>query len=243
MHQLLRARLIDGTEVAVGEGTMDAIRCILEDEQGKKIRVVLKDCSQEYVAAEAIASLLLSGWGLPVPQPYLTLKQGKLCFASADVGYPNVLKFVGWSENHPPQAQLVLGQIAARIVLGLSSSSLAMACDEAIDNRDRNLGNVLWDGARESWIDHAYCFGLGLEQGNDNKLCAIAKAAGLDGAGALSAAMAMNRDLPEVVRELIRGSDIDSPSYLDLVVDKLNKIGVSLSARFPKPNDLFGQPI
>jgi hypothetical protein len=90
MHQLRKARLIAGSETSTGDGVTGAVRCVIEDEQGVKHAAVLKFGSAEEVAAEATASLLLSGWGVPVPQPYLVARDDELCFASSDVGYPNL---------------------------------------------------------------------------------------------------------------------------------------------------------
>lgn len=242
MHQLRNARLIPGTESPAGDGVTGAMRCVIEDDQGKKQSAVLKTGSLAEIAAEATASLLLSGWGLPVPQPFLVLRGHDLCFASADVGYPNLKKRLNF-ELASPDARQAIEIIASRIVCGFQSASLATACDEAIDNRDRNFGNILWDGKDEVWIDHAYSFGIGNRK-DLNKLCLMAVAAGATEEvqrGALAASMTIDRALPEQVEENLHGTPVDMPELLAVVTKKLSNIGASLLARFPQPADLFGQ--
>ena len=242
MHQLRNARLIPGSETPAGDGVTGAIRCVIEDDQGRKQAAVLKTGSLEEIAAEATASLLLSGWGLPVPQPFLVLRGNDLCFASADVGYPNLKKRLNF-ELVAPEAKKALEAHASRIVCGFRSAPLATACDEAIDNRDRNFGNILWDGQDEVWIDHAYSFGIG-NLDNLNKLCMMAVAAGATEEvqrGALAASMAIDRALPKRVEDTLHGSPVDMPELLSVVTQRLSNIGSSLIARFPQPADLFGR--
>lgn len=242
MHQLRNARLIPGSETPAGDGVTGAMRCVIEDGHGRKQAAVLKTGSLPEIAAEAAASLLLSGWGLPVPQPYLVLRGHDLCFASADVGYPNLKKRLNF-ELAAPDARSAIEVHASKIVCGFRSSSLATACDEAIDNRDRNFGNILWDGQDEVWIDHAYSFGVGNHQ-DLNKLCLMAIAAGATEEvqrGALAASMAIDRALPKQVEDSLHGTPVDMPELLAVVTQKLSNIGTSLLARFPQPVDLFGQ--
>lgn len=242
MHQLRYARLIPGSETPAGDGVTGAMRCVIEDDQGRKQAAVLKTGSLPEIAAEATASLLLSGWGLPVPQPYLVVRGHDLCFASADVGYPNLKKRLNF-ELVAPDARNAIEAHASKIVCGFRSASLATACDEAIDNRDRNFGNILWDGQDEFWIDHAYSFGVGNRE-DLNKLCLMAIAAGATDEvqrGALAASMAIDRALPKQVEENLHGTPVDMPELLAVVTQKLRNIGSLLLARFPQPIDLFGQ--
>jgi hypothetical protein len=242
MHQLRNARLIPGTESPAGDGITGAMRCVIEDNQGKKQAAILKTGSLKEIAAEAAASLLLSGWGLPVPQPFLVLRGNDLCFASADAGYPNLKKRLNW-DHALPEAKAALEAVAFALVCKFPSMPLATACDEAIDNRDRNLGNILWDGQDEVWIDHAYSFGVG-SRPDMNKLCVMAVAAGAADEvqlGALAASMTLDRKLPDKVDEQLHGTAVDMPELLTTVSNKLSAIGASLLARFPQPADLFGQ--
>lgn len=242
MHQLRKAKLIAGSETPTGDGVTGAVRCVIEDEQGVKHAAVLKFGSAEEVAAEATASLLLSGWGVPVPQPYLVARDDGLCFASSDVGYPNLKKRLNF-DHLPDSAKPAVALFASKLVCSLQSMPLTAACDEAIDNRDRNLGNVLWDGEDEVWIDHAYSFGVG-NKPDVNKLCAMAISAGATEEvqrGALAAAMVLDRALPSSVDQALRPTPIDHPEFLDKVRERLSNIGASLLARFPQPADLFDQ--
>lgn len=242
MHQLRRAQLIPGTESPAGDGVTGAMRCVIEDDLGKKRAAVIKGGSREDVAAEATAALLLSGWGLPVPEPFLVFRGDELCFASADVGYPNLMKRFNVDLLPSPTQEAAI-KLACGLVCRFRSTPLAIACDEAIDNRDRNLGNVLWDGENEAWIDHARSFGVGGLR-NTNKLCEIAVAAGETEAvqrGAVAQAMMMDRNMPQQVGELLHGTLVEMPVLLDVVVVKLNTLAASLIARFPQPDDLFEQ--
>ena len=243
MHQLRKAHLIFGTETPAGDGITGAVRCVIEDEQGKKHAAVLKSGSPEEIAAEAIASLLLSGWGLPVPQPYLVLRGNDLCFASADVSFPNLKKRLNF-DACPPAAKQVLEQVASRLVCSFRTMPLATACDEVIENRDRNFGNILWDGQDEVWIDHAFSFGVGALP-DINKLCSMAVVAGATEdvqRSAIATSMTMDRTLPASVESDLRGTPVDLPDFLAIATKKLGNIGVSLVARFPQPADLFEQP-
>lgn len=225
-----------------GDGVTGAMRCVIEDEQGKKQAAILKTGSLEEIAAEVMASLLLSGWGLSVPQPFLVLRGSDLCFASADVGYPNLKKRLS-IEFAEPDVRRAVEVHASKIVCGFRSTPLAVACDEAIKNCDRNFGNILWDGQEEVWIDHAYSFGVG-NRADLNKLCMMAIAAGATDEvqrGALAASMVIDRGLPKEVEECLHGTPVDMPELLASVTIKLSNIGASLLARFPQPADLFGQ--
>lgn len=241
MNKLRNARLIAGTESPAGDGITGAVRCVIEDDQGNKHTAILKTGSLQEVAAEVMASLLLSGWGLQVPRPYLVLRENELCFASADVGYPNLKKRLNWV-GLPPEAQHAMELWASKLVCTFQSMPLATACDEAIDNRDRNIGNILWDGLEEVWIDHAYSLGVG-NLPNVNKLCNMAIVAGVTDQiqrGAVAASLTLDRTLPNAVGNELRGTPAELPELLANVTRKLSAIGEALIARFPQPADLFG---
>ncbi|VXB36430.1 conserved hypothetical protein [Luteimonas sp. 9C] len=241
MHLLRSARLISGTETPAGDGITGALRCVIEDDQGKKFAAVLKSGPLGEIAAEATASLLLSGWGLPVPQPYLVSREEEICFASADVGYPNLKKSLSWDHANP-EAKAAIEGLAFKLVCGFKTMPLAAACDEAIDNRDRNLGNILWDGQEEVWIDHAFSFGIG-NLPDANKLCFMAISAGATEEvqrSALAASMTLDRTLSRRVEDELHGSVVEMPELLLNVSMKLSSIGASLLMRFPQPEDLFG---
>lgn len=240
MHTLTKARLIAGSQTPVGDGVTGASRCVLEDATGRKRAAVLKEGTPAEVASEALAALLLSAWGLPVPEPFLVDVNGAIAFASADVSYPSLKQRLFSGNIHGPALEAA-SLTAMRIVCGFGSTPKAAACDEAIDNRDRNLGNVLWDGSSEAWIDHAYCFGVGgLE--DQNKLCDMAIAIGEIESmqrGAIAAAMSLDRTAPQKALDHAEPHQIPIGDHASLACQRLSSLGQRLLARFPQPTDLL----
>jgi hypothetical protein len=163
--------LVAGTETPAGDGNSGALRCTIRLPDRSLRAAVLKRGPLDEIAAEAFAALLLRAWSLPVPDPFLVVDGSSLSFASADMAYPNLKQSLGLTSLPPGPAREAAGALAALIATSLPTAPLAAACDEAIDNRDRNLGNVLWDGQSEAWIDHALSLGRAHARPDVNKLC------------------------------------------------------------------------
>lgn len=170
------AQVLPGTEIPAGDGLTGALRCTLILPDGTQRAAILKRAPLGEVAAEAFAALLLRAWGLPVPEPFIVDEPEAPAFASADAGYPNLKQRLGLPHMPDCERRQRAELVGCRIATTLPTSALAAAADEAIDNRDRNLGNILWDGASEDWIDHAYALGQ-RAMADVNKLCAMATAA------------------------------------------------------------------
>lgn len=139
----------------------------------------------------------------------------------------------------PPDAAI---QITMAIACGLPSTSLATACDEAIDNRDRNLGNILWDGTTEAWIDHAYALGEGSALRDENKLCVMAIAIGDEERlqrAAVAQALLLERDTPKKVESALSASPIQPQELAKYVANRLSSLGNRLVDRFPSSADLL----
>ncbi|EQD46718.1 hypothetical protein B1A_14499 [mine drainage metagenome] len=151
--------IVPGTEIPIGEGINRPFRCIVRFPDQSIRAAVVKVLEAQSVAAEAFCACLLRGWGLSVPEPAI-VGGPPLAFASVDIGYPNLKQRIGWTEGMPPVLQQRLIAEGARIVAGLPDTPRALAADEAIDNRDRHLGNILWDGFNVSWIDHDRALGV-----------------------------------------------------------------------------------
>lgn len=236
------ATLVPGTEMPVGSGLSGATRCILAIEGQANIAAILKRDPLPLVIAEAFCALLLRGWGVPVPDPYLVADMNGFAFASADATYPNLNQRLGIDQlpADSPSYQAALA-VAVRLATQLGTAPLVAAADEAIDNRDRNLGNILWDGTTEAWIDHALSLGNGNAHNDANKLCQMALMAGtgdeMRGA-ATSRWFLMDRDMPRVVTEDL-APYFDTSLQLQFVTDRLNQLGMRLLARFPAPSDLL----
>lgn len=234
------ARLVPGSLTPVGDGINDAHRCVLQLPNGQRRAAILKRIPRPSVLAEAFSALLLRAWGLSVPDPYLVEDDGELHFASADATYPSLKQRMGL--HHLPAGAMrdALVLASCHIVAGLKETPMAVVADEAIDNRDRNLGNVLWDGDNVAWIDHELALGLAKHLPDTNKLASMAQQAGLTDSMRQSSValwMSLNRQAPEQA-----GLAADTPDYAQQVIDRLTVLGTRLLARFPAPKDLLSEP-
>ena len=230
--------VVSGTETPIGEGKTKPIRCLVRFEDKSIKAAVVKHLSPQGVAAEAFAALLLRGWGLNVPEPAI-VTQPVLAFASLDTGYPNLKQRLGWSESFPPQVKAVLETSGVRLVAGFLDTPRALAADEAIDNRDRNLGNILWDGSNAAWIDHERALGV-VADADVNKLVLMVLAAG-DHKGVEAAAVAIALSLgPQVVADADADCALlDVSGFAQKVTSRLGPLATKVLQRFPQPNDLF----
>lgn len=175
--KLETAALVEGTETLVGDGASGATRCVLILADGSRKAAVLKRGSEAEITAECFCALLLRAWGLDVPDPYLVSLPEGLGFASADAGYPSLKHRLSIGSLPAGAARDAIEKVACELVAGFSSTPLALMADEAIENRDRNLGNILWDGSQETWIDHGASLGVRPDLGDVNKLAMMAIAA------------------------------------------------------------------
>jgi len=167
------ADLIPGTETPAGDGVTGAQRCILVTPAGVRRAAILKRGPIEQIASECFCALLLRAWGLNTPDPYLVRLDSEIGFGSADVGYPNLKQALGLESIPDGPAKRAAEQVAYQLTASFKSTPTALAADEAIGNRDRNLGNILWDGKDEAWIDHAMCLEAGESMPDINKLALI----------------------------------------------------------------------
>lgn len=238
------ATLVEGSETPAGDGITGALRCVIEIEDGEQVAAVLKRDTPDVVFAEALCGVLLAKWGLRVPAPYLVSEPGRISFASADVGYPNLKKALGLdSQTLSTEEANELTKLAFDVVMSFPTTSLAIALDEAIDNRDRNLGNILWDGSEEAWIDHAFALGNGAAMSDRNILCEIATFNGLaeqTSQAAIARWTSLDRDLvADAAGEI--GPLHDCAAWQALILQRLDGLGMRILARFPQPHDLLGQ--
>lgn len=239
--ELAWATVVEGSETPAGDGDFGALRCVIETQDGELLAAVLKRDPPELVFAEALCSILLSRWGLVVPRPFFIQEAQGVSFASADVGYPNLKQRVGLGVEHAEVDQETAFRLAVALVSSFPSTPLALAIDEAIDNRDRNLGNVLWDGAQEAWIDHALALGNGLHMPDLNKLCVLMIEAGkADEAlhSAIARWVALSRSAVAYAASEI-GAMHNAAPWHDMILERLEDLGVRLTSRFPKPDDLL----
>lgn len=239
------ARLLPGSETPVGDGTTGALRCMIELPDRRRCAAVLKRGPLGDVAAEAFGAALLRAWGLPMPTPYLVHEPAGLSFASAEEAYPSLRKRLGLDVLPPGPARDAAVRVGSLLASGMPSAGLATAADEAIENHDRNLGNILWDGTAEAWIDHAYALGRAPAHiGTGNKLCQMALHAGTDHQlrpAAVAQALALNRDAPHAVADALPAA-LSGPALAQRVAPRLARLAMLVLARFPQPQDLLSPP-
>lgn len=238
--KLETATLVLGSETPVGDGVRNATRCVIALSDGTRRAAVLKRIERPAVLAEAFSALLLRAWGLTVPEPFLVQEAADLWFGSADAAYPSLKQtfgIVGMPEG-PVRDKLI--EAASVVVAGLPQTPLALMADEAIDNRDRNVGNVIWDGINEAWIDHELALGLAAHLDDVNKLAVMVTMAGQHEAvkqSSVAAWMSLDRDAPRLA-----GSVSNCDNYADLVAKRLHGLGSKILNRFPAPKDLLIPP-
>lgn len=249
------ANLVLGSESPVGDGYTGAMRCVIRLSDGSHLSAVLKRIPLQSVLAEAFSALLLRAWGLNVPEPFLVQESNQLLsFASADATYPSLKQRFRVDElpAGPVKEQLI--RFVCSMVANLPQTPLALMADEAIDNRDRNLGNILWDGKEETWIDHELALGLAHHHPDANKLALMASSANnveAIKASAVAGWMTVDRSKVDVVHDVV-GSTVDSiaianvktplPDFSLLVSQRLATLGNRILGRFPSQQDLFSQP-
>ena len=239
------AELVAGSETPAGDGVSGALRCVLRLSDRTHRAAILKRGPMDEVAAEVFAAVLLRAWSLPVPDAYLVTDGAVLSFGSADVGYPNLKQALGLNSLPPgPAREAALG-IAMELAIMLPTAPLAAACDEAIENRDRNLGNVLWDGQSEAWIDHALALGRGQHQRDINKLCAMTAGKPEQERftrAAIAQALLLDRAFPSETEDVMSATATGVHGHAAFVAARLASLGNRLVARFPAAADLLSNP-
>ncbi|RYG88731.1 MAG: hypothetical protein EON59_03495 [Alphaproteobacteria bacterium] len=241
MH-LQIATVIPGSESPAGDGLSGAMRCVIVLPDGSRRAAIIKRGPVGEIAAEAFGALVLTAWGLPVPEPFLVDEGGGPAFATADVGYPNLKKRLSLDALPDGPAKVAAQAIAVQLAVQLPSTPLAVVADEAIDNRDRNLGNILWDGQDEAWIDHALALGEHPHGYPDrNKLCDMAQMAGEHervSRAAVGQALAISSN-PLATASAALPATLQGRDHAAYVAARLNNLAARVLDRFPKPADLF----
>ena len=240
--RLQTAELVAGSETPAGDGISGALRCVIRLPDRTQRAAVLKRGPIDEVAAEVFAALLLRAWSLPVPDAFLVVDGTALSFGSADTGYPNLKQTLGLSALPAGPAREAAVAVAMMLATSLPTAPLAAACDEAIENRDRNLGNVLWDGQTEAWIDHALALGRGHARADQNKLCAmVAGKPDQDrfSRAAIAQALLLDRAFPSDAEGVMVGTAAGTHGHSAFVAGRLASLGNRLVARFPAAADLL----
>jgi hypothetical protein len=206
-------------------------------------RAVVKSLPLVNLAAELFCAVLLRGWGLSVPD--VAIVRGEpLRFASLDSGYPSLKQRIGWSESLPPAVKQILEMHGARLVAGFADTPRALAADEAISNRDRNLGNIVWDGDAVNWIDHERV--LNLHELPDRNLLAerVTITGNAKRLQEAAVAIALTLGKQAVDSALHECSTLDDANgFADQIAKRLSPLASLVLKRFPQPDDLlrFGE--
>lgn len=239
--------VVPGSETPTSEGVTGALRCVIVLPGGSRRAAVLKRGPINSVAAEAFCALVLRAWGLPVPEPFLVHEAAGPAFASADDGYPNLKQFVGVSTLPAGPVRDAVQKNAIDLAISFPTTPLAIACDEAIDNRDRNLGNILWDGTTEAWIDHAFAVGNAPSHlGDVNKLCLMAIATSRQDAlkrGAVAHALTIDQSAPASAETVLSASIVPPGAMASYVSARVSGLASRILARFPAPADLLNPSV
>lgn len=241
------ANVINGTETPVGDGKTGAERCVIVLEDGSQRAAILKKGTLGQIKAECFCALLLRALGLTVPDPYIVfLSSEEIAFASADLTYPNLKKHLSVDLLPDGPAKEAAINCILELVAKFKSTPLALSIDEAIDNRDRNLGNILWDGESEAWIDHAYCLGEGALEGMEdiNKLACMMQQLGIEeriSRSAIGQSFVISGILSEVILNEVSSAlseHINVEDSVKFISNRLPTLQRRILDRFPK-NDLL----
>lgn len=239
------AQLIEGTEIPIGSGVMGANRCVIYLPDGTHRTAIIKRVNQRELVAECFCAVLLRQWGLNVPEPYIVLTQNNLpFFGSADTNYPNLNHRLSIDQITDEKQRNAAIQVAADLVSEFSSTPLAIAIDEAINNRDRNFGNILFDGASAAWIDHAFALGSGSHLEDCNKLAIIVQLTKKKNAIARSAiaqALILSTNAVTLAADTV-SKKLDPTIAVNFVHERLNSLTNKVISRFTPEEDLFSVP-
>jgi len=233
--------IVEGTETPVGVGVNAAVRAIVRYPDATIRAGIVKAMAPASVAAEVFCALVLRGWGLSVPDAAIVASP--FAFVSIDVGYPNLKQRIGFVSGLPPAVQLALESWGAKLVSEFAETPLALAADEAIENRDRNFGNILWDGSNVAWIDHERALGV-VTQPDQNKLAQMTVVAGNhDQVQRAAVALALTL-VPQVVATASAecGHLPETAQFVANVSARLSHLANLVLARFPQPPGLFNAP-
>lgn len=226
----------------IGEGITEPCRAVVRID-GADLAVILKELAMPAVAAECFAALLLREWGLNVPEPVLVDMNGVLAFGSVELIYPSLHQKFQYELIPDELKQQVLAHMAT-IIGQWKQTPLAIAVDEVIGNKDRNIGNLLWDGGEPYFIDHERCFDL-VNLPDMNKLVELLKKGNFDVTSILQAAVTAAQALTlGVMQEAeVASAHLDTSGYSDYIKSRMPNLVMLVLNRFPQPQDLLGETL
>ncbi len=229
------AELISGSEQSIGEGITAPMRAVLRLD-GQIVNAVLKSLPLEKITAECLCAILLRYWGVPVPEPVIVLGD-PLRYGSIDAGYPNLKQKIGFTDQLSEHEQNALVKIGGEILSNCEATPLVISADDAIGNRDRNLGNVLWDGSQFAFIDHERCLGLENDRDVNKLVLLVANSSNVDSIQKSAVAIALTLSID--IMKNIESNHIDVSLYSAYLEDGIPKLASKVLSRFPQPKDLL----
>ena len=238
----LKTALLIVKGAKIGEGINEPCRAVVRID-GADIAVILKELSLPAVAAECFAALLLREWGLNVPEPVLVDMNGVLAFGSAELIYPSLHQKFQYELIPDELKHQVLAHMA-NIIRQWKQTPLAIAVDEVIGNKDRNIGNILWDGGEPYFIDHERCFNL-VNLADMNKLAELSKLGNVDVNSILQAAVTAAQTLTLGVMQVAETATahLDTGVYSDYIKSRMPHLVMMVLNRFPQPQDLLSETL
>lgn len=144
------------TLIPVGAGINSAQYAVVNI-GGLSQRCVVKQVGDREIAAECFCALLGDALTLPTLSPVIVTHPGGggLWFGARDAAYPSLSARLNIGQN-VNQVQLMF---LAQILSTWAQVGHVISFDELIANGDRNPGNVLWNGAAFTIIDHERSMG------------------------------------------------------------------------------------
>lgn len=236
---ILRGRLIPDSETPLDDGKTrpPPMRAKVRLADGRAVQAIIKRLSPRETAVECYCAELFALWGLPTP-PVALIDDGEaLLFASLDTGYPSLKKRFGISDaqGKPEQAQRAMA--AGQLIKHWEEVPAVIAADEAINNRDRNIGNILWDGETRSYIDHAGS--LAAATPGINMLAGLMYAIGESNRierAAVAACFVLTEQAIKKATEDIPVTWLEyKDEFADFVASRLPQLANKVIACFPKP--------
>lgn len=139
---------------------------------GLSQRCVVKQVGDREIAAECFCALLGDALSLPTLSPVIVAHPGggSLWFGARDAAYPSLSARLNIGQTVNPFQLIALAQILST----WAQVGHVISFDELIANGDRNPGNVLWNGAVFTIIDHERS--LGNQPKTENRLALFATA-------------------------------------------------------------------
>lgn len=231
----------------IGVGTTAPLKGFAWMSDATQESVVVKKVPVAALAAEVFCAALGRAAELPIPEPVIIKDQeaDRFLFGSVYQAYPNLLQRFQFDSSTISDEQLKL--VGARVMQWTKICDV-IGFDEWINNVDRNLQNILWDGYDEFvLIDHGQTLGTAPSGVPDeNKLIKLALHSLMPSSAAvdnlktrvLNAALEFEPGFANEAAEALYSAPVFGASkacagYLNFVAHRLPILANLLIGRFP----------